>query len=65
MRYFIIFYVGNLGKHRYHGNNSMENNCYPSREKLTQALIDLYGFTDVAITGIQEVTKQDYENWNG
>lgn len=63
MRYFTCFYRGSNGNNWFWGNMSFSNKEYPSRAKLSESIKDVYGYVDVLIFNIDELTQQDYNNW--
>ncbi len=64
MRYFIIFYSGQTFEGAtFISNNSITCSTYPSSIELQNRLIARQKCITVVVTGIQELSKEDYDNW--
>ena len=65
MRYFIIYYVvrSSYPYNYQYGIMRLKSETYPSRFKVTDELISMYS-TFATITNIQELSEQDYKDFN-
>jgi len=62
--YFIFFYVGNNIKGQLYGNCALElKSKFPNRLEVTQYIKENYNVIDLAITGIMELTKSEFDEW--
>lgn len=67
MRYFIVSYaVMYEGREWAFGSFHFENNHYPSAKRIGELIKKKHGrrIVDSAILSIQELTEQDYNDWN-
>lgn len=65
-RQFVIYYHFVNGPGWGHGNISVESAGFPSENKIMREIekINHLKKGDAVITGIMELTKQDFKNWN-
>jgi len=65
-RYFIVFYVCLNNRKTATGHRAFSSTIYPNRNEVVQEIInqgDGYNSEDVIITNIQELSKEDYEQF--
>lgn len=66
MRYFIIFYIGlHEDGGGTVGSYSAIQKGYLNRAYTVQLIKDYRQLTDCTITGINEITESDYNDWHG
>lgn len=64
-RFFIVYYSGIYEGNSIDGNVSFETeDHYINRLRATDKIKDDLGYADVCIMGCDEITEQDYIDWN-
>ena len=66
MRYFVFFFDATYGEGHFRGHQGVDSYYgFPNRDQLVDAIIEEFGYDTVAITGWEEMTAEDYENFLG
>jgi hypothetical protein len=62
-RAFVIYYQAVYQENVFVGTHAYVSDEYPNQTDIVDLIMDEHGFDDLAITGVQELSIQDFLDW--